>query len=103
MHTLVNQLVEAAKRDQSTRAQAAFINACVRRFDRERAIWAKRCDSQLSARWNHPDWWVKAVQQDHPMHWQAVLSASQQAAPMAVRVNRRQHSADAFQALWQSQ
>lgn len=103
MHTLVNQLVEAAKRDPSTRAQAAFINACVRRFDRERATWAKRCESQLSARWNHPDWWVKAVQQDHPMHWQAVLSASQQAAPMAVRVNRRQHSADALQALWQSQ
>ena len=103
MHTLVNQLVEAAKRDPSTRAQAAFINACVRRFDRERATWVKRCESQLSARWNHPDWWVKAVQQDHPMHWQAVLSASQQAAPMAVRVNRRQHSADALQALWQSQ
>ena len=103
MHTLVNQLVEAAKRDPSTRAQAAFINACVRRFDRERATWLKRCESQLSARWNHPDWWVKAVQQDHPMHWQAVLSASQQAAPMAVRVNRRQHSADALQALWQSQ
>ena len=34
MHTLVNQLVEAAKRDPGTRAQAAFINACVRRFDR---------------------------------------------------------------------
>ncbi|NCV63018.1 MAG: 16S rRNA (cytosine(967)-C(5))-methyltransferase RsmB [Betaproteobacteria bacterium] len=103
MHTLVNQLVEAAKRDPATRAQAAFINACVRRFDRERTTWVGHTDKQLSARWNHPEWWINTVQQDHPTNWQAVLSASQQAAPMAVRVNRRQHSAEALQALWQSQ
>jgi len=35
-HTLVSQLVEAAKRHPATKAQAAFINACVRRLYRER-------------------------------------------------------------------
>ena len=103
MHTLVNQLVEAAKRDPATRAQAAFINACVRRFDRERGQLIQRSDAQLSARWNHPEWWVKAIQQDHPLDWQALLGANLQAAPMAVRVNRRQQSVQALQALWQSQ
>jgi len=103
MHTLVNQLVEAAKRDPATRAQAAFINACVRRFDRERGQLIQRSDAQLSARWNHPEWWVKAIQQDHPLDWQALLDANLQAAPMAVRVNRRQQSVQALQALWQSQ
>ena len=34
--TLVDQAVEAAKRDPATRAQASFINACLRRFLRER-------------------------------------------------------------------
>ena len=103
MHTLVNQLVEAAKRDPATRAQAAFINACVRRFDRERTTWLDKTNTQSSARWNHPDWWVKAIQQDHPVHWQAVLSASQQAAPMAVRVNRREQTVASLQAIWQAQ
>jgi len=103
MHTLVNQLVEAAKRDPATRAQAAFINACVRRFDRERTALISRCQTQLSARWNHPEWWVKAVQQDHPLQWQEVLHASQKAAPMALRVNRRQQSVEGLQAIWQSQ
>ena len=103
MHTLVNQLVEAAKRDPATRAQAAFINACVRRFDRERGQLIQRSDAQLSARWNHPEWWVKAIQQDHPLDWQALLGANLQAAPMAVRVNRRQQSVQALQALWQTQ
>jgi 16S rRNA (cytosine967-C5)-methyltransferase len=34
-HTLVSQLVEAAKHHPQMRAQAAFLNACVRRFLRE--------------------------------------------------------------------
>lgn len=34
--TLVNQAVEAAKRSAATSAQASFINACLRRFLRER-------------------------------------------------------------------
>ncbi|MFM7800859.1 MAG: 16S rRNA (cytosine(967)-C(5))-methyltransferase RsmB, partial [Limnohabitans sp.] len=103
IHTLVNQLVEAAKRDPATRAQAGFINACVRRFDRERFQWISQSEADLSARWNHPDWWIKTLQQDHPMHWQAVLGASQQAAPMAVRVNCRQQTVDNLQAVWLTQ
>ena len=34
--TLVNQAVEAAKRSSATSKQASFINACLRRFLRER-------------------------------------------------------------------
>ena len=103
MHTLVNQLVEAAKRDPATQAQAAFINACIRRFDRERQALVQATDAQPTARWNHPDWWIKLLQQDHPQDWQAVLLASQKAAPMAVRVNQRQLSREQLQATWQQQ
>ncbi len=103
MHTLVNQLVEAAKRDPATQAQAAFINACIRRFDRERQALVQATDAQPSARWNHPDWWIKALKKDHPQDWQAVLLASQKAAPMAVRVNQRQLSREHLQATWQQQ
>ena len=103
MHTLVNQLVEAAKRDPATQAQAAFINACIRRFDRERQALVQATDAQPTARWNHPDWWIKALKKDHPQDWQAVLLASQKAAPMAVRVNQRQLSREQLQATWQQQ
>ena len=34
--TLVNQAVEAAKRQHATQPQAGFVNACLRRFLRER-------------------------------------------------------------------
>ncbi len=101
MHTLVNQLVEAAKRSPACKAQAAFINACIRRFDRERHAFITATDDQASARWNHPEWWVKALQKDHPQEWQAVLHASQKAAPMAVRVNQRQLTREQLQIAWQ--
>ena len=99
-HTLVNQLVEAAKRDRNTQAQAAFINACVRRFTREKNACLQVVNQQLSARWNHPAWWIQAVQQDHPDDWPALLQASLQPAPMAVRVNRRQITREALQQHW---
>jgi 16S rRNA (cytosine967-C5)-methyltransferase len=36
VHTLVNQAVEAARKQRNTQAQSGFINACLRRFMRER-------------------------------------------------------------------
>lgn len=91
-HTLVNQAVEAAKSDPSTRAQAAFVNACLRRFLRERTALLARTEPDPVARWNHPAWWVARVQKDHPAHWQEILQANNQPAPMTLRVNRRKVS-----------
>ena len=100
MHTLVNQLVEAAKRDPVTRAQAAFINACVRRFVREKTACLQAVAQMPQARWNHPTWWISAMQRDHALQWQAILQAALLAAPMAVRVNRRRMARDELQAIW---
>lgn len=101
-HTLVSQLVEAAKRHSATKAQAAFVNACLRRFLREQASLLAETDRVPSAQWNFPQWWIDLVRQDHPEHWQSILLASQQAAPMAVRVNQRLISRDALLAHWQA-
>ena len=102
-HTLVSQLVEAAKRHPATKAQAAFINACVRRFLREREVLMAQTNSLPSAQWNAPEWWIQAIRLDHPEDWQALLKASLQAAPMAVRVNTRLISRDALQSQWRAQ
>jgi 16S rRNA (cytosine967-C5)-methyltransferase len=87
--TLVDQAVEAAKRDPATKAQASFINACLRRFLRERAALVAATDADPVARWNHPRWWIARLRQDHPRHWEAILEASNRPAPMTLRVNAR--------------
>ena len=56
--TLVNQAVEAAKRTPTTKAQASFINGCLRRFLRERDSLVAQTESNPVAVWNHPQWWI---------------------------------------------
>lgn len=94
--TLVNQAVEAAKRGPAQR-QAAFINACLRRFLRERDELVRKTDSQPQALWNHPQWWIERLKQDHPAHWQQILAANNRHAPMTLRVNRLQGTVQQYQ------
>ncbi len=88
-HTLVSQAVEAAKKEPRTKALAALINACLRRFGREREALMALTDRETQARWNHPAWWVDRLRADHPDHWQDLLAQAQQHPPMVLRVNLR--------------
>jgi 16S rRNA (cytosine967-C5)-methyltransferase len=90
--TLVNQSVEAAKRCAATRGQASFINACLRRFLREREALVAQTNNNPVALWNHPKWWIARLQKDWPDHWQAILAANNRHPPMTLRVNVRRAS-----------
>ena len=92
MFTLVNQTVEAAKRSPATMAQANFVNACLRRFLRERDALVASTDSDPVALWNHPAWWTRRVQREHPAQWSEILHAANRQAPMTLRVNVRKSS-----------
>ena len=98
-HTLVDQAVEAAKQVRETRMQSGFLNACLRRFLRERRDLMAAVASDPVARWNHPLWWIERVRSDHPVHWERVLSAGHAQPPMVLRVNRRQHTRAYYQSV----
>ncbi len=95
--TLVDQTVEAAKRGPA-RAQASFLNACLRRFLREQPALVAQTERDEQARWNYPAWWIERVRADHPEHWQAILQAGNVKPAMTLRVNVRQTTPTAFQA-----
>jgi 16S rRNA (cytosine967-C5)-methyltransferase len=94
--TLVDQAVEAAKRDERTRGQANFVNACLRRFLRERDALVAATQSDPVAHWNHPKWWIDQLRRDHPQHWESILHADNARAPMTLRVNSRVSTRDAY-------
>ncbi len=94
--TLVNQAVEAAKRGSATQQQASFINACLRRFLRERETLVAATETNPVARWNHPKWWIDRLQKDWPDRWQQILTANNRHAPMSLRVNTRRTSVPAY-------
>ena len=96
-HTLVNQAVEAAKRNPATHAQAGFLNACLRRFLREKDALLSAALQNPQARWNHPAWWVARLQKDHPTRWQVALQANSLQAPLTLRINTSKTTLDSYQ------
>ncbi|HXE47984.1 MAG TPA: 16S rRNA (cytosine(967)-C(5))-methyltransferase RsmB [Ramlibacter sp.] len=90
--TLVDQAVEAAKRNAATAGQANFLNACLRRFLRERDAMVAASDHDPVAWWNHPRWWIERLKKEHPQHWQRILESSNSQPPMTLRVNARRSS-----------
>ena len=94
--TLVDQTVEAAKAQPATRGQAGFINACLRRFLRERDALVAATDADPVARWNHPRWWMARLQREYPQQWERILAANNSQAPMTLRVNVRRTTRDEY-------
>ncbi|KQW45810.1 MULTISPECIES: 16S rRNA (cytosine(967)-C(5))-methyltransferase RsmB [unclassified Roseateles] len=89
-HTLVDQAVHAAK--LRAPASAAFINAVLRRFLRERPAMVAAAERSPLGAYNHPAWWVEKLRQDWPAQWQAILAASNRAPPMTLRVHAQRGS-----------
>ncbi len=93
-HTLVDQAVHAAH--QRTPAAAAFINAVLRRFVRERDALVTQAERQPVGAYNHPLWWIERLQHDWPAHWQTLLREANRHPPMTLRVNARRGTAVAY-------
>ena len=102
VHTLVNQAVEAARQHRQTQAQSGFINACLRRFMRERGDLVALTDRDLQAQWNHPLWWIERLQDEYPQAWPDLLAMAQKPAPMTLRVDRQHQTVADYQARLQA-
>ncbi len=94
-HAAVSQTVEATRHLRRPKL-AGLVNACLRRFQRDKLAEAG-CDTE-EARWNHPQWFIDATKRDWPDDWQGILEANDRRAPMWLRVNASMHSAGEYQA-----
>ncbi|MCA0402816.1 MAG: 16S rRNA (cytosine(967)-C(5))-methyltransferase RsmB [Proteobacteria bacterium] len=64
-----------------------LINAVLRNYCREEATIETKLVANKSYLFNHPEWFIKAVQKDWPNDWQAILAANDSHPPMSLRVN----------------
>ncbi|KCB23287.1 16S rRNA (cytosine(967)-C(5))-methyltransferase RsmB [Bordetella hinzii] len=101
-HTVVDQAVTAAAGHKRLAGFKGLINGSLRRFLRERETLEAALAGDPVVRWNHPQWWIKALRQAYPQQWQTLLAAANVPAPLTLRVNRRRASraqvAEAFAA-----
>jgi 16S rRNA (cytosine967-C5)-methyltransferase len=86
-HAAVSETVNAARLLGFSKA-AGFVNAVLRRFQREREAILGIVDADLATRTAHPRWLVQALRNDWPDAYEAILEANNQHPPMWLRVNR---------------
>jgi len=93
-HAAVAETVGAARELGHGRA-TGFVNAVLRRFQRERAAILPRVDADLSVRTAHPRWLTAVLERDWPDRHEAILEANNAHPPLWLRVNRRRTNPDA--------
>jgi len=90
-HAAVAETVGAAREMGFARA-AGFVNAVLRRFQRERDTILPEVDADLALRTAHPRWLVERLRRQYGVAAPAVLEANNAHPPMWLRVNRRRWS-----------
>jgi len=85
-HAAVGESVAAARALGLPR-QAGLINALLRRYLRERKTLDAQLENDSVARWEHPQWWIKQLQEDWPDQAEQILTAGDQRGPLWLRVN----------------
>ena len=94
--TTVNEAVKAARAHPDARQSAGFINAMLRRFGRERDSLVPWLEEQDPVRFNIPDWWYTRYRKSLGKEAESVLTLQQSKAPLTLRVNARQRTAEAY-------
>ena len=83
-HAAVSMTVEAARLLRRPK-YAGLMNAVLRNFVRRKI--ADQEPVCAEARFNHPQWLIDRLQKDWPDHWQGIIEANNDRAPMWLRVN----------------
>jgi 16S rRNA (cytosine967-C5)-methyltransferase len=94
-HAAVAATVEAV-RQLGRHQYAGLVNACLRRWLRERDTLKARVARMPEVIHAHPRWWLDALAADWPRDWESIIAAANQQAPMWVRVNQLRGTRDAW-------
>jgi len=92
-HAALNETVNATTALNHDWARK-LINAVLRRYQREAEQLEAALADNPQFRWNHPQWMISKLQHNWPDHWQSIMAANDQQAPMTLRVNKRQLTPD---------
>ncbi|MCF6190432.1 MAG: 16S rRNA (cytosine(967)-C(5))-methyltransferase RsmB [Cocleimonas sp.] len=94
-HAAVGETVSALKGLKKPWAKK-LVNAVLRNYLRGQEKLQKIIQSQYPAKFAFPQWLLDEIKQAWPENWQAILNASNQRAPMTLRVNLAQQSRDEY-------
>lgn len=73
-----------------------LVNAVLRHFTREASNILATVEKDLTAYYAHPAWLLEQIKTDWPEHWQTILDANNQQAPLSLRIDLRQITREAY-------
>lgn len=94
-YAAIDTCVEASKKLNKPWA-SNLINACLRRFQREKTELTTLIEGKEIAATAHPQWLLKKIKKAYRQDWQAICAANNRQPPMTLRVNQRQICRDAY-------
>lgn len=100
-HAAVNETVTAARQLKKVWA-SRLINGVLRGFLRQKEAVLEEIDQLETARYSFPPWLSGRLKQAWPEHSQAIMEASNQQAPMTLRVNQQMYSRNEYRAQLES-
>jgi 16S rRNA (cytosine967-C5)-methyltransferase len=68
------------------------VNAVLRNFQRQQAELTAKADQQAALATAHPAWFVQALQQAYPEHWQGICQANNEPAALCLRLKPNTHT-----------
>ncbi len=77
-------------------AAKRLVNALLRRYLREREALNLAVAATPAARWSYPQWWIDLVRAEYRHDWEAILGAGNERPPLALRINVRRTTREAF-------
>lgn len=96
-HAAVTETVEATKALKKPWS-TGLVNGVLRRFQREQDVLLAKLADNPVAHSACPAWLLDAIKTAWPEQWQAIIEASNQRPPMALRVNLKHQSRDSYAA-----
>lgn len=94
-HAAVSETVSVTKSLKKPWAKA-LVNGVLRNFLREKQALCDEVDLKPAYKYSHPQWFVKQLRKAYPEHWEAILEANNQQAPLTLRVNTHYQTRQQF-------
>ncbi len=92
VHASLNETVEIARAFKKKPWAVGVVNAVLRNFQRQQAELTAKADQQAALATAHPAWFVQALQQAYPEHWQGICQANNEPAALCLRLKPNTHT-----------
>lgn len=86
-HAAVSETVAAAKKKSWAKS---LINGVLRQYLREQDSLEQLADDNQQARYSHPEWMIRLIENSWPQAAEQILRENNQTAPMVLRANLQQ-------------